>query len=58
MDAKPLPTSPNPLGQNPNNGIRKLAVHLSQTASMQLIVLLSLQREVQSPQALKPLMAW
>jgi hypothetical protein len=25
---------------------------------MQLIVLLSLQREVQSPQALKPLMAW
>jgi hypothetical protein len=58
MDAKPLPTSPNPLGQNPNNGIRKLAVHLSQTASMQLIVLLSLQREVQSPQVLKPLMAW
>ncbi|MFA0777740.1 MAG: hypothetical protein PVTTEEND_001454 [Candidatus Fervidibacter sp.] len=58
MDAQPLPTSPNPPGQNPNKGIRKLAVHLRQTASVQLIVLLSPQREVQSPQTLKPLTAW
>jgi len=29
MDARPLPTSPNPGGQDPNQGIRKLAIHIS-----------------------------
>ena len=31
MDAKPLPSSPNPAGQNSNYGIRKIAIHLPDT---------------------------
>jgi hypothetical protein len=31
MDANPLPTSPNPAGQNPNYGVRKIAIHLPDT---------------------------
>ncbi|MFE7064352.1 discoidin domain-containing protein [Sutcliffiella sp. NPDC057660] len=29
MNAEPLPTSPNPDGQTPNHGVRKLAVHMT-----------------------------
>ncbi|MDF2651327.1 MAG: type protein [Paenibacillus sp.] len=29
MDARPLPASPDPAGQNMNSGIRKLAIHLT-----------------------------
>ena len=38
MPAKPLPTSPNPAGQNPNNGIQKLAVHLEDVTDVRLAV--------------------
>ncbi len=38
MPAAPLPTSPNPAGQNPNNGVRKLAIHLSGVKTVQLDV--------------------
>ncbi|WP_456331116.1 hypothetical protein [Fervidibacter sacchari] len=41
MDAKPLPTSPNPSGQNPNKGIRKLAVNLKDVTSVRVIVVLT-----------------
>jgi hypothetical protein len=40
MDAKPLPTSPNPEGQGRNNRIRKLAVHLTGIRDARLAVLL------------------
>lgn len=40
MDARPLPTSPDPRGQNPNKGIRKLAVNLKGVTSVRLSVLL------------------
>lgn len=41
MDAKPLPASPDPEGQNANRGIRKLAIHLPETGSLRLAVLLT-----------------
>lgn len=37
MDAKPLPTSPNP-EQNQNGGIRKLAIHMEDVTQVQLTV--------------------
>jgi len=40
MDARPLPTSPDPKGQNPNKGIRKLAVNLKGVSSARLCVTL------------------
>lgn len=38
MEAKPLPVSPNPMGQNPNKGIQKLAIHLNAISSTTLSV--------------------
>lgn len=38
MAARPLPTSPDPPGQNPNSGIRKLAVHLENVTDLRLVV--------------------
>ncbi|MCS7265423.1 MAG: heparinase II/III family protein [Armatimonadetes bacterium] len=40
MDARPLPTSPDPKGQNPNKGVRKLAVNLKGISSVRLSVML------------------
>ncbi len=40
MDARPLPTSPDPKGQNPNKGIRKLAVNLKGVSAVRLSVML------------------
>ncbi len=39
MDAKPLPTSPNPDIQNPNKGMKKLAVHLPKTKDVTIAAL-------------------
>ena len=38
MQARPLPTSPNPDGQNHNDGLRKLAVHLTAVTDLRLAV--------------------
>ncbi len=38
MDARPLPTSPDPPGQNPNKGVRKLTVRLEGVTIVQLSV--------------------
>ncbi|WP_218094113.1 DUF7594 domain-containing protein [Paenibacillus solanacearum] len=55
MDAQPLPTSPNPGGQNPNNGIRKLAIHIENVQDLRLSVLMVPLREGEaSPSALPP----
>ncbi|MFD0717552.1 DNRLRE domain-containing protein [Paenibacillus sp. GCM10027626] len=40
MDAKPLPTSPDPAGQNANQGIKKLAIHEQGATSLQWSVLM------------------
>lgn len=40
MDARPLPTSPDPAGQNMNTGFRKLAVHLTGVTNVSLAVYL------------------
>lgn len=39
LDAQPLPSSPNPDIQNPNKGLRKLAVHLPQAENVTLATL-------------------
>jgi hypothetical protein len=39
LDAQPLPGSPNPDIQNPNKGLRKLAVHLPQAENVTLAAL-------------------
>ena len=40
MDAQPLPSSPDPNGQNKNDGLRKLAIHLTGVTDARLAVLL------------------
>ncbi|MEJ7842577.1 MAG: heparinase II/III family protein [Rubrobacter sp.] len=39
MDAVPLPGSPNPAGQNPNRGVRKLAIRLARVRRARITVL-------------------
>jgi hypothetical protein len=41
MDAQPLPSSPNPEGQARNQGIRKLAINLTNVTDLRLIVVLT-----------------
>lgn len=62
MDARPLPTSPNPEIQDPNRGLRKLAVHLPQAKDVTLAVMFvpvpdSQPHSVPPPQV-TPLDAW
>ena len=62
MDAKPLPSSPHPSGQDPNYGVQKLAVHLRLTMPTTVSILLyPLQPDQQPPTqlpALNPLSRW
>ncbi|MFE5319205.1 DNRLRE domain-containing protein [Paenibacillus sp. NPDC056579] len=62
MDPEPLPTSPNPDGQNPNSGIRKLAIHVEDVQNLQLSVLMVPLREGEAPPtqlpAVQPLSQW
>jgi hypothetical protein len=62
MDARPLPSSPQPDQQNPNAGIRKLAIHLPATAETRLAVrLLPLPGDTDERRpapAVQPLTAW
>lgn len=39
MEAKPLPSSPNPAGQNQNNGYQKLTIHMTDVSSLNLSVI-------------------
>ncbi len=57
--AEPLPSSPNPRGQRPNRGIRKLAIHLSGVTNARLAVLfVPGGASGQAPPAIKPLASW
>lgn len=38
MDAEPLPTSPNPDGQTPNFGVRKLTIHMTDVSEANVAV--------------------
>jgi hypothetical protein len=49
MDARPLPTSPDPSGQNPNKGVRKLAVNLREVKSATVSVALLPLRKGEEP---------
>lgn len=48
MDATPLPTSPRGKGQNPNQGIRKLAIHLPQARQATIVVLVSRDQDAEA----------
>jgi Concanavalin A-like lectin/glucanases superfamily/Heparinase II/III-like protein/Bacterial Ig domain len=48
-NAVPLPTSPNPAGQNPNTGYRKLAIRLAGVTNTTLAVLLTPLRPGENP---------
>ncbi len=62
MDAKPLPNSPQPEGQNANQGIRRLAIHLPKAESVRLAVLLQPLAQGQGSSLtapeLRPLAEW
>jgi hypothetical protein len=61
MDARPLPSSPNPSGQTPNIGIQKLAVHMNRVAATTLNVLmvpLRVGEEPPEPPNVQPLTQW
>jgi hypothetical protein len=60
MDAKPLPTSPQPDGVKKNEGIRKLAVNLKGVKDVRLAVLLTPLREKtpEPPKEIAPLEKW
>ena len=38
MKAEPLPTSPNPEGQNPNEGVNKIAIHIPSASNIDITV--------------------
>lgn len=60
MDARPLPSSPQPEKQNPNTGIRKLALHVPGATDLRLAVrLVPLGQSGPPPApALRPLAEW
>lgn len=62
MDARPLPSSPQPDKQNPNAGIRKLAIHLPATTETRLAVRLQPlsggDGDRHPTPAIQPLAAW
>jgi hypothetical protein len=62
MDPRPLPSSPQPEGQNPNKDIRKLSIHMPGTAGFRLVVLLSQESadtlDVRDTARIVPLANW
>ncbi len=61
-DAAPLPASPHPERQNPNSGVRKLAIQIPSVTETRLAVLLEPYEETEPPAGprpiLKPLAQW
>jgi hypothetical protein len=62
LEALPLPSSPHPAGQNPNTGIRKLAIRIENAREARLAVLLVPLRPGEEPPTrlpeLSPLVTW
>lgn len=60
MDATPLPSSPQPAKQNPNTGMRKLAIHLPGTSKTRIAVAFVpvVAGAPDVPLSLKPLSEW
>lgn len=61
MSARPLPSSPRPAKQDDNDGIRKLAIHLSNVTSLRLTVVMVPLREAEASPVLsevRPLNEW
>ncbi len=60
MDAHPLPSSPRPEKQNPNVGLRKLALHLPNATELRLVVRLVPEgpSPLPPPPEIRPLAEW
>ena len=58
MDAKPLPTSPVIEGQNPNDGIRKLTIHIENCGSNEICVTFVPAANSADSNGFKPLEQW
>ncbi len=58
MDAKPLPTSPVIAEQNPNDGIRKLTIHIENCESNEICVTFVDYNDSASGEYYKPLEQW
>jgi len=59
LPAEPLPGSPNPAGQAPNQGIRVLAIHLKDQTEVRLAVEWAAETDAgASPAEVKPLADW
>ncbi|NOU74992.1 DNRLRE domain-containing protein, partial [Paenibacillus sp. LMG 31458] len=54
MDAVPLSSSPEPAGQNPNIGVKKLSIHVPNTTKLQLSVFMVPLREWEQPPTTLP----
>lgn len=57
MNAKPLPTSPNPAGQSKNLNVRKLTIHLDSVSKGRIAVLMVPLDEGENPPKLLPYIA-
>jgi len=58
MDAKPLPTTPDVPGQNPNKGVRKLVIHISGCENLNLSVVFYPDGQDKGNTAWVPLTEW
>jgi hypothetical protein len=54
QDARPLPSSPDPNGQNPNTGIKKLVIRMGSVTNVRLVVYAKPLRSGESPPASLP----
>lgn len=57
MDAVPLPSSPNPAENNPNKGVRKLIISLTQVSNVTVSVAFSTKTDKSAP-TIKALSEW
>jgi hypothetical protein len=58
MDAKPLPTCPAPTMQDPNRGVRKLAIRLDSATNERIAVLLETETSQNGAPRIVPLADW
>ncbi|WP_372661079.1 Ig-like domain-containing protein [Cohnella sp.] len=62
MDAAPLPSSPNPSGQTPNLGVKKLAIHMNdvrnETISVRMVPLMPGETPPSDTREVVPIQDW
>lgn len=58
MPAQPLPTSPNPKENNPNQGVQKLCIHLPEATQARIVVIFHPEKSSTKTSFSKPLENW